>query len=341
MVSDILGILLAFITQILLLSVLVTTAVQVTSSLFAIRKRNFNAVFQRVLKSLRTDDTEDPQANSLKIEDVDVFYGKRASKNAIDSLVTPTGISWLSGAGLKRFLEKNPVQLTTEQKTSISDTYEEIELFMSKRFSVIIRTITVTFSLIIAIVFQANSIEMLKHLSTDDTFRQKMLAQVENNNIHRLYRASEEQWETSLNSAIEKFATDNKNLADYVEQVDKSVITISQAERDFLRILNGEGVANATKIANNFATQLDETAFTYLSKRSEVLNETLAEGAKFNLTIWPDSSYFSGGYPEVLRRIFGVLITVILLSFGAPFWFRMLQNVAALRDLLTPKNNKK
>lgn len=341
MISDILGILLAFIVQILLLSVLVTTLVQVTSSVFALRKRNFTAVFQRVLRSMRTEPSQDPQANALKIEEVDVFYSPKASKNSVDSFITPTGISWLSSAGLQRFLEKNPIELTAEQKTSLNETYEEIQLFMSKRFSVIIRTVTVAFSILIAFVFQANSIDMLKQLSTDDTYRQKMIAQVETNTIHSLYRASEESWEDALNSAIEKFAANNKALSVYVEQIDKSVITIAQAERDFLRILEGESVSDAKTIVSDFGATLNESAFNFMTKRSESYREVMNEGAKLNLTIWPDSAYFSGDIAQSLRRVFGIFITVILLSFGAPFWFKMLQNVAALRDLLTPQKTEK
>lgn len=36
-------------------------------------------------------------------------------------------------------------------------------------------------------------------------------------------------------------------------------------------------------------------------------------------------------------NVFGTLLTVVLLSFGAPFWFNVLNNIANLRDVLKPK----
>jgi hypothetical protein len=43
----------------------------------------------------------------------------------------------------------------------------------------------------------------------------------------------------------------------------------------------------------------------------------------------------TGGPSGKDPRIIGVLITAILLSCGAPFWFEQLKNVASLRDALS------
>ena len=64
--------------------------------------------------------------------------------------------------------------------------------------------------------------------------------------------------------------------------------------------------------------------------------DALNEDAKLNLTLWPDNHYFKVGPAETIRRVLGIFITVILLNFWVSFWFRMLQNVAALKDQLTP-----
>jgi hypothetical protein len=49
--------------------------------------------------------------------------------------------------------------------------------------------------------------------------------------------------------------------------------------------------------------------------------------------------YFTGGSVN-MQNVFGVLMTALLLSFGAPFWFEQLKNVASLRSQLAERQSK-
>ena len=60
-----------------------------------------------------------------------------------------------------------------------------------------------------------------------------------------------------------------------------------------------------------------------------------------NVTPWRYGTvfYLHNGNVQ-LRNILGVLATAILLSLGAPFWFKTLKRGLALRDVLSPENER-
>lgn len=61
-----------------------------------------------------------------------------------------------------------------------------------------------------------------------------------------------------------------------------------------------------------------------------------AEKAKaqslYYFELWRDAEFFSG--PSRLEHVVGVLITTLLLTLGAPFWFNLLKNTVNLKDAL-------
>ena len=54
---------------------------------------------------------------------------------------------------------------------------------------------------------------------------------------------------------------------------------------------------------------------------------------------WSKGWDFYGG-EDSRRNIVGVLLTALFLTYGAPFWFRVLQSTVGLRDVLKPKDEK-
>jgi len=64
---------------------------------------------------------------------------------------------------------------------------------------------------------------------------------------------------------------------------------------------------------------------------------------RFDVRFWPNewAFYYSRNDGVRYGKFLGVLMTAVLLTFGAPFWFQMLQNLVGLRDLLSPPRKKK
>ena len=50
-----------------------------------------------------------------------------------------------------------------------------------------------------------------------------------------------------------------------------------------------------------------------------------------------DDRFRAGNERGRFDRIFGVLFTAVLLSFGAPFWYRVLREFVGLKDALRKK----
>ena len=59
--------------------------------------------------------------------------------------------------------------------------------------------------------------------------------------------------------------------------------------------------------------------------------------AKFDVKPWKHGWAFY----QNSSNLFGILITAILLSFGAPFWFEWLGRLLKLRDVLSPGDKVK
>ncbi|MGH8514024.1 MAG: hypothetical protein ACREV8_08825, partial [Gammaproteobacteria bacterium] len=66
--------------------------------------------------------------------------------------------------------------------------------------------------------------------------------------------------------------------------------------------------------------------------------ELRTAGAEPNLLV-PARRYRSGALSETLSRP-GILLSVLLLSFGAPFWFEVLKTGLKLRPMLAGKEEK-
>ena len=64
---------------------------------------------------------------------------------------------------------------------------------------------------------------------------------------------------------------------------------------------------------------------------------TLAQLSAIDVTPWRYGTHFYVRDGTVhLVNILGVMVTVILLSLGAPFWFSTLKSALALKDVLSP-----
>jgi hypothetical protein len=127
------------------------------------------------------------------------------------------------------------------------------------------RKITVVCSLIVAVVIQLDSIDLLKKLSTDDELRKAMVG----------------------------------HAAPVLASYDKKKASPAETEK-----------FNEAK-------------------------ENLRKYAVTGYELWPEDWKWEG-FPA---KVPGILLTTILLSLGAPFWFNALKNLVNLRPLLAGKDD--
>lgn len=62
----------------------------------------------------------------------------------------------------------------------------------------------------------------------------------------------------------------------------------------------------------------------------------LAELARINITPWRYGDTFYSAYPANLTNVVGVLLTAILLTLGAPFWYEVMKTAVKWRDVFAP-----
>jgi hypothetical protein len=53
-----------------------------------------------------------------------------------------------------------------------------------------------------------------------------------------------------------------------------------------------------------------------------------------------DSNAVPRTSPETLQKLIGLLLTMMAISFGAPFWFDMLNRVTVIRSALKPQQSE-
>ena len=90
-------------------------------------------------------------------------------------------------------------------------------------------------------------------------------------------------------------------------------------------------------LVGEYESILDELYSKGYEQAMEEMKKAVDALALFNITPFSEGAAF---YRDT-QNLLGILMTAILISPGAPFWFNMLQNLVDLRDTLAPKKNKK
>jgi len=120
-----------------------------------------------------------------------------------------------------------------------------------------------------------------------------------------------------LRQAVEVLLGDAPNKAELVQQLLDVLPDVSERP---------EIVHAYSNLIDEQVTKIDTSA---IGSEQEAVDKL----ASFGITWWQHGSafYYRNGSLD-FSIIIGVLITAILLTFGAPFWFEQLRTLAALRD---------
>ncbi|MDH3336784.1 MAG: hypothetical protein OER22_06920 [Gammaproteobacteria bacterium] len=273
---DVLGVLTAFITVMLIFSIAITSLVQATQGLFRWRGRNLQNGLAKILRSVRySEKTDESSKNAISL-----ING--ADSSLISSVFDPQGwparifgpqLSWMDPEQLDKELRKNQLNLDDDQISKVSERFRNSQGAMRKIFLRRIRMATIAWAFAIAFYYQLSAPQLLQDFSTDPKLR----------------------------AAAERTADKLLEGADRATDGQQDPVAYFQ-----------------------IAPWREEWKFYYEpgdgQRGSQPLRTTAREGFDFRHVQY--------------SNIIGVLITVVLLSMGAPFWFDMLKKVANLRDIL-------
>lgn len=378
MLSNTIGTVLAFLTIMLLLSLVVTGFVQATQSLLRLRFRNLLVGVAELVKTLSDEMGHDVKSTQSRFRSnqkvVAAEILNRPSVSALKQVNNPNSpqrlligqpVLWadkvdLAQAVAEHFAEDlirtrgglpavtNDAPNTTTGNNeatpnivqSISDQVEQhfdrLEPKLSDRFALIIRLWTLFWALVVAILFQVNTPDLLKNLATSETKREAILAMT-----------------PKLTAAVEQSGNINPFEDDFADRLLTQLGKEFPAHQDFFDQVSGDSFSKEQmikaledvlaedpdrgKIVDRYAVLIDNEAKGDLQTALTKTYDAIDTLAIIDITPWRKQLPF---YAEVrpLRihwnNVFGVLFTAILLSFGAPFWFEQLKNVASLRDTL-------
>jgi hypothetical protein len=334
---DALGILIGFVTAILVLSIVSTTLVQATSSILRLRGRNLYRGLERVLFTA---------AEACNVETGPLEEGKMDSKELVEKVCSSSGLleigrSWLGKAprwlrGPSRtWIEKKELRDILDGVTELADQadfknkveelFERFEDVTKKRFGFFMRVVSIVWAVVIAVAFQVSAPDLLRKLSVDPELRETAAAEagriagLRDVAAEALAELADEQEDPTIKAQIETVGS--KGVGEEGPVVE-------------LRDALGGGEA-AEPIVGRYVEILND-----LHKAN--VDDSLAVLAKLDIALWNQGNefYWTGSSWSTLDvrwdNVGGVLITAALLSLGAPFWFEMLKKLSGLRDALSP-----
>lgn len=329
---DMLGILIGFVTVILLLSLVSTSLVQMTSSMLRLRGRNLFRSLERILLTAgETCGIGEIDMNSKKLAErvcsspALLELGRSVIPGDVPRWLRGPSRSWIDRQELKEILD-GLGDVPGELVAKVEELFPSFEALSAKRFAFFMRVISIFWALAIAVVFQVSAPELLRKLSTDAEFRKEAAEAFGETVVYADLTAK----------ALDKLAEEHEDLADTLKQVRDAGVGKTDLIPELRAAVQDQEDPEA--IVGDYAKIRDELY-------REEIESSIGTLAKLDIEPWGRGDRFYGTWDETwpdLRwgNILGVLVTAMLLALGAPFWFQMLKNLSGLRDILTGGTKK-
>jgi hypothetical protein len=314
-IGTLFGVAFGFIVVMLLLSLVVTGVTQAFQAVVKLRMRATRAVLMRKLEDRAERDrlakrpTDDARAKLQEAQEL--FSGNEERR-----VIYPKELKAL---GFK----------TRRQQ-------QQFNAAVTEQFTGWMRWTTFAASLLVAFVFQMSATALIKDLSTDKELRAKLeeagdrLAQKE-----AAIRTATASFPELSEKAIEKLAKEKPDIAGRLEEFSGRAVDEADATAELGLIL--EGHAERDPAVKRFSEIITESLGDSSKAATALSNFAKSELALIDITFWRGGWSFYGDF----ANLFGVLLTGILLSFGAPFWYERLRDLQVLRDALYSRPDRK
>lgn len=341
MLMDILGIVIALSVVMLLLSLIVTSLGQVTQATLRLRARNLRYGLATALNH----EVEKPDAKSL-LEASSILNASDGA--ALRRLSNPTGlmarilvprVSWMDAEGLRVAMNAiTPMDENDKPKQGKSDIektvayFEKLDKPLRKRFESMMRGVSLFWALVVAAIFQVSTPALIQQLSIDPVLRAQYMAaapgvmevasrQIESSqdyaDIYQDALATLQQRHPELGDIIATLDTASEYPEGLAEQLSE---TIEDNDSRALIVAELEALLQAGLIKQRDLA---------LANTREVAGQL----SVLNITPLRHGWEFFTAKDVAVQNWLGILITTILLTLGAPFWFDTLKNAVAWRDL--------
>ena len=177
--------------------------------------------------------------------------------------------------------------------------------------------------------------DLLNSLATSEARREAIIATIPNV-TNQAETAIARMDDDFVDRALARLAQDYPTRQVLFDEVSGSTDSREEMLAELRAVLAGDEQRDA--IVNRYAEIIDEDSRADLNSAILTAGSAIDSLEIVDIRPWNDGwAFYSSAEGLRWQRIIGVLLTAILLSFGAPFWFEQLKNVATLRSALAPQ----
>ncbi|KPJ51491.1 MAG: hypothetical protein AMJ38_00360 [Dehalococcoidia bacterium DG_22] len=341
MLLDVLGILVGFAAVMLLLSLIVTTLVQLIQHVLGMRSRNLGVGIQALLETVLKSGPGEQAENARKVLTEARFVPRKASRIArmVDRVTSPS-CTWIEPKELVARLKGVGLQLDESQQEQINQAFDRMGDYLRARFVQHVRVVTIILAFLVAFCFQVSTPALLRDLSTDPELRARYATAAET-----LVREGELAVEGALSyqdvseEALRVLQERHPELAAQFEQAGGIGENRADIVAELDLILAEDLPQKRDPLVEEYEQLLTTLHATHAGESLQEARRLVNALARFNITPWAEGwAYYTG--PDGFENWIGVILTTILLTLGAPFWFNTLRSLVNLRDQLQPESKK-
>lgn len=345
MLMDMLATITAFITVMLLFSLLVTASVQAINSMFNLRFHNLRVGLETFAEELMNDDVIDEAAKSKVKEAVKECTAIKNMKSKIKVAVRPESVEV---SEVQNQLKHQVSGLLSKDNLDKLDDvvvhhFKNIEMYMAQRFQKISHGLSIAVGLFIAIIYQINTPDLLNKLSVDPALREAYISQAEE------LISTDAQLSPSFSYSVAAEKALHELIAQHPEVKELNAVLTSDlnSESQVINSIRSAFVGNASmydSIKLDYQSTVGNILLQSEQKYREQWQEQMDQVALLNFKIMPNGwNYYTNtqDWSVFFHNYIGVFISGILISLGAPFWFKNLRTMFDLQERLRKRGGIK
>ena len=334
MLLDTIGIIVGFLTVVLLLSILVTAIVQTAANLMR-RRHKALALGVTESKIVQTIEGLREQIDRQDVNAAKLFDHVVAT---ISAARTDHRVTWLE--------DKDVITPLIEAKVPASGVavarhvLDHTRRVMEDKYLQWTRGLTVVASAIVALWFGASAIELLQRLRTDTQFRARAEAMGE-----QLARETPAEYQSIVEGrpglrARTRFLDAHPEYTVQLGALRFEALAVDDLVANFETAMDSE--PRRDELAQEFRRLVEQELVAESERSLDAARRSISDLSSIGFEPLQDLSYYFEKNPsEQTRfrwdRLFGVLFMAVLMSFGAPMWYRVLRELVGLKDALRKK----
>ena len=256
---------------------------------------------------------------------------------SLNSLVIKSK-TWIRRNELETLLVES-TEFDNENIDKAMQWFTRMERWLSQRFRQRLRCITLTCAIVVTFIFQVNTPELLRRLSVDPKKRIEV-AQIALDRMFSEQAAIFYQPNLQMVAvlALQQLQENNPQYQETLEAVSGTGDRIENLVHELSVVLEQELELEDSEHKEALLSEYEETILSEVRKLSAANADKAVESLAL-IDITPLSRGWN--YYANVSSLFGMLMTAVLIGFGAPFWFNMMRNLMSLHDVLAPEKVKK